>query len=49
MSQKHFFPTENLKILCSSLVHPYYSNGIKAWFATNQNINKIIMIIEKNA
>ena len=44
-----FFPQNILKIIYSTLVHPYLTYGIEAWHGTFKNYTNKIFILQKKA
>ena len=46
---KHFLPVHILKLLYFTLVQPYISYGIEAWFATSTNVTNKIFVQQKRA
>ena len=45
----NFFPNNILKIIYSSLIHPYLIYGIEAWHSTSKNYTNKIFVLQKKA
>ena len=46
---KYFLPSEVLKLIYLSFIHPYLIYGIEAWFAASRNLTDRIFILQKKA
>mgnify|MGYP001950330936 CR=1 FL=1 len=44
-----FLPHNVLKIIYSSLIHPYISYGVEAWYGTYKNHTNKILVLQKKA
>ena len=44
-----FLPTNILKIIYSSLIHPYLIYGVEAWHGTFKNLTNKIFVLQKKA
>ena len=45
----HYLPLNILKLLYQTMVHPYISYGIEAWYATYKNATHKLLITQKRA